>query len=327
MLLIEHFVKKDQIKQMQISKSTQIIKKNPKLLPKETNTQQIPKIINNINEKPTINKMKLQSKKVNFNISPIKNRRNSLIYDISPSKKPKVALIGDIIKFKKDKLTSKKSELLFFSKPSTLINFPVNKEELKVNLTNIVYNHLPIEEDFSIQIKNESDRKRKVFSQANWKKHTKGLKSIDGEAIINQEFNKTFRPTIFKTKEYLLKQEAYYTLDFYDTLNPIKNIIKTKPREKLFNKETLQSQKGKNQITLDDIRNYLNMNILSKSVIDTRQKQTSKRSNTKYKISNSILINKKMILLPNGKIRPITPIEKQIEKDIMNENEVIKKFN
>lgn len=259
----------------------------------------------------------IRSKNDEYKIKVLSNL-SPYLKDISPKKKARVTLIGDIINFKKENKFLSKKNILPFKKKSNLINFPVDKHK-KVNLTNAIYYHLPKQEDFTVQIEKEKERQKKIFSNTNWKKHTKG----EGKSLYMNMFDNIYGSTIFKTKDFLLKQEGFHTLDYFDTMNVI-----NKSNRNYFNKETIQSQIYKQKLQMEDIQDLIDRKIITQRVLfdskSTSLPNKSKIENkSKLNSTKSIMVNKKMIMLPNGKVRPITPWEREIEKELVDASDIL----
>ncbi len=239
--------------------------------------------------------------KVLSNLSPY-------LRDISPKKKARITLIGDLLNLKKDNKFMSKKNILPYKKKSNLAYFPIEKNK-KVNLTNAIYYHLPKQEDFTIQIDKEKERQKKIYSNTNWKKHTKG----EGKSLYMKMFDNIYGSTIFKTKDFLMKQDGFHTLDYFDTMKVI-----NKSNKNYFNKETIQSQIYKQKLQMEDIQDMIDRKIISQRVLfDSKSaSQPHKTKISKLSSTKSIMVNNKMIMLPNGKVRPITPWEKDIEQEL-----------
>lgn len=223
----------------------------------------------------------------------------------------------------------------------------------KVVLSNAILNHSPIEEDFQKEIKEKKEKDKHLFSKCNWKGHMKGvsqkrLKQISFEVDYDEDANnfqdsKHTEKDCFlaetnsnnderilsgksaaskKTKFNLNKQDGAYTLDYFESFN---SILKTPVHDRVcikkFNKETIESQTGKNKLKFQDINNLLEMKLIkprTHKVADISLKFTQK--NKLAGISNinrqSMLVNKTMIMLPNGKVRIIDNIERIIEAEL-----------
>lgn len=220
------------------------------------------KNVNNIeNKKIQIDKTKNQS------ISMIK--RNSILHNksldiISNLNKNKVTLIGEIIKLKSKKrnfkLTSTKSKLNFLmndnlindnmykdnkidSSKECLPNITNNKMR-KINLTKAILKRTVKEEDFSVFLKKEKEKEQKLYLNLNWKYHSSGGK----------QRNNKFYGSLFKSKEYLLKEEGFYTLNYFESFTK---------RKKEFNENSIKIQDFKKKLCLNDIYSLIELDIIS----------------------------------------------------------------
>lgn len=217
------------------------------------------KNVNNIeNKKIQVDKTK------NKSISMIKRSilHNKSLDIISNLNKNKVTLIGEIIKLKSKKriykLTSTKSKLNFLMNDN-LINDNFNKDNKinssneclpniinnkirKINLTKAILKRTVKEEDFSGFLKKEKEQK--LYLNLNWNYHTSGGKQI----------NNKFYGSLFKSKEYLLKEEGFYTLNYFESFTK---------RKKEFNENSIKTQDFKKKLCLNDIYNLIELDIIS----------------------------------------------------------------
>lgn len=233
-----------------------------------------------------------------------------------------------------------------------LSSIPKSLLQKKVILSNAILNHSPIEENFLKEIKNKKEKEKHLFSKCDWKGHMKGtskkrLKQVSLEADNDEEINilnesKQSEKVCFlaetnacndyriisgkslpkNTKFNLNKQDGAYTLDYYESFN---NILKTPIHDRIcikkFNKETIDSQSRKNKLKFEDINDLLDMKLikpkLNKAVkFSLKFKQKDINLNGGNINRQSMLVNKTMIMLPNGKVRIIDNIEKTIEAEL-----------